>query len=209
MRLRSVALAAAVLAALPTPAEEEVVPPAEDAPADPAPWERPEPPAAASAADQALWRSGVQLSERITLEMERAKRAQWRAWKGRHEARLQERAARPDPAAAELLARFTPALAENWVTVTRPWPVDPTRGCRYKILSFQGVLLSAESRRRATRLAMVREELEDCVERGQRALDVLAASNERLEKALLEAEALLGAEPAPRPAPPAAGPAKP
>lgn len=145
--------------------------------------------------DVALWRTGIELSDTIVTERLAANKMQWQAITSRLTSRLEALAGKEsDPAAAkavELLARFRPILAFNLETLARRWPVDPTRGCRYPVMHFEGILQSPESKRRVTQLLVTREELQDCVDRARPALKVLMASNADLKAAIAEVEAFL------------------
>lgn len=163
--------------------------------------------------DVALWRSGIELSDRIGTERIAANKMQWHAITARLATRLEAIAAsESDPGAAravELLARFRPVLAFNLETLARRWPVDPTRACRYPVMHFEGILQSPESKRRATQLLVTREELQDCVDRAGPALKVLVASNADLKAAIAEVEAFLPKAKPVRPLPPPVIPPKP
>jgi hypothetical protein len=171
-----------------------------------APWDEQKPPPG-SAEDVALWRAGIEVSRSINLERLRANKMQWEHRQRKYDERLAALAreeGRPEgKKAAELLPRYNQAVAFNYVTMTRQWPVDPTRGCRYPVLHFEGVLRSGEHRKKATQLVVTREELQDCLDKARPALKVMADSNEALAGLVAEAEAILPALPVARPSPPA------
>jgi len=177
------------------------------------------PPPPGSPEDQALWRAGGKVSEQIILERTLANKLQWQIRQGRYQERLAALAKQAPPSDSErveaLNRRFGQALAFNYATLTRQWPVDPTRGCRYQVLHLEGVLADLANPRRATQLLIVREELKDCVDRALPALKVMADSNLELRRVAEEVASALpplpaaavapGSTPAPGdPAPPAA-----
>lgn len=145
--------------------------------------------------DVALWKRGGEVSERIYVEVKQANRVQWLARQNRYDERLDALSRKPDAPgakkAAELLARLRPALAFNTHTYERQWPVDPTRGCRYQVLHLEGVLESAEHPRKKSQLLVVREELQDCVDKGEKALRVMADANQALRRIYAEADTIL------------------
>jgi hypothetical protein len=155
--------------------------------------------------DQALWKAGNDLSERIVIERALSSRLQWAGRNLQHAERLEALAKGGEPPvarqAAALLERYRAVQALDWQTATRQWPVDPTRGCRYQVLDLQGVMYAAETPRRPAQLAMMRDRLKECIEKGRPALQVMADLNADLEAAQKAADALLG--PLPAAAPPA------
>jgi hypothetical protein len=157
-----------------------------------------------SPADQKLWSDATEAGRRIIVERYAANKMQWAARQGRHDERVAALAQQADGPGAkraqELSPRLRTALVENYGILTRPWPVDPTRGCGYELLNLEGVMRSAEAPRKASQLRVVREETEECLEKATAAIRVMAASNEKLKAAMAEAEALLGPAPAATPA---------
>lgn len=155
-------------------------------------WTEPPP---GSAEDQALWRAGAKVSDQVTLSRLEANKLQWRARQGRYETRLQDLQRKADDPkaqrAGELLARYREVVVDSYVLLTRQWPVDPTRGCRYQVMHLEGVMGAEDHRRKKSQLGIVREELEDCVERGRPAVEAMAAANGQLQRLLAEADGLL------------------
>ncbi len=199
-------LASLALAAGPTtPATD----PEPATPAPPGQGEEPVQVPPGSPEDQALWRAGQAVAPDIARARVQANKLQWEARRARTLERLEALAgAGQDPAArkaAELLPRYRAALAFNHLTLTRQWPVDPTRGCGYTLMAFESMLYSGDHRRRASQLTLAREDLQDCVARAAPALKVMVDSNRDLEKLTAEAQAVLPppgvARPAPAPAP--------
>ncbi len=94
---------------------------------------------------------------------------------------------------------------ENQSLLMARWPVDPTRGCQYPALNLQGVMEAAETPRKASQLAVVREEATDCVDRARVSIQAMAESNGRLERVLAEADAALPPLPVATPPGPPAG----
>jgi hypothetical protein len=165
-----------------------------------------EPPAGAPE-DQALYRSGTDVTREVTLVRLEARRLQWRARERRYHGRLETlKQAADEPRserAGELLARYREVLPAHYALLMRQWPVDPTRGCSYQVLHLGGVMGSAGPRK-AAQLAIVRSDLEDCVARAKPAVQAMAASNRQVQAILEEAEAFL---PSIAPAAPSRAPA--
>jgi len=205
---------AALLAALslaaagPAPAAD----PTEVTPAPAGEGEEPVQVPPGSAEDQALWRAGQEVAPDIGRVRTRANKLQWEARQARTLERLEALARQEsDPAskrAAELLPRYRAALAHNHQTLTRHWPVDPTRGCGYSVMNFESILYSSDHRRRTSQLAQAREDLQDCVARGAPAVQVMADANRELEKLTAEAGGLLPPAPVARPRPADGAPTK-
>ncbi len=195
--ITALSLAAAGSPAVPTPAAEVAPAPAEG--------EEPAQLPPGSAEDQALWKAGQAVAPDIARVRVKANRMQWEARQARTLDRLEELARQDsDPAAkraAELLPRYRASLAHNYLTLTRHWPVDPTRGCGYPVMNFESILYSSDHRRRATQLTLAREDLQDCVARALPAIQVMADSNRDLERLAAEATALLPPAPVARPRP--------
>jgi len=168
-----------------------------------------EEPPPGSAEDQALWRAGVEASRQVTLVRLRAGSLQWQARRSDAEGRLaalERSGGAGAERARELLARYREAASRHYLALTRRWPVDPTRGCGYQVMHLDGVVRSREHPRKAAQLRVVREELEECVERARSAAEAMAASNAELERLLEEANGVLlpGAPVAPDPGAPGA-----
>lgn len=145
--------------------------------------------------DQALWAEGLDVSQRITGERHRASKLQWEARADRYDERLAELARKAGGSAAaraeELRRRYVAALAHNYETLTRRWPVDPTRGCGYSML----YLASAMRTGKADELAVMRPPVRTCVGKARPAVEVMAASNAELQRLAAEAAALLAPPP--------------
>lgn len=184
-------LSAVALAATPATAPD----PAEVAPAPPGEGEEPAQAPPGTAEDQSLWKAGQAVAPDIGRVRLRANKLQWEARQARTLERLEALAAQEsEPAArkaAELLPRYRAALAHNHLTLTRHWPVDPTRGCGYSVMGFESILYSGDHRRRASQLSQAREDLQDCVGRALPAIQVMAASNQELEKLTAEVTSIL------------------
>jgi len=145
--------------------------------------------------DQALWAEGLDVSQRITGERYLASKLQWEARADRHGERLAELARKSSGSAAaraeELRQRYLAALALNYQTLARRWPVDPTRGCGYSML----YLASAMRTGKADELAVMRPPVRTCVAKARPAVEVMAASNAELQRLAAEAAALLSPPP--------------
>jgi hypothetical protein len=168
--------------------------------------------------DVALWKAGGDVSERVAVSRHRASTLQWRnrrvGIEQGIEALAKDGSAAGSKRAAEILAVLAPALAHNYLTLSRQWPVDPTRGCRYQVMHFESVIRVEASQRKMGQYLVTKDELEECVKKGSAAVAVLDASNADFERILDEAQAFLvsqGKLPAtpartPAPAAPAAKP---
>jgi hypothetical protein len=176
----------------PTPVSATAAPASDDRISwDPA-REWTEPPAG-SPEDRALYRAGLEATEAVTLSRLEARKLQWRAREWSYESRLEalaEAEVAGSKLAAELLARYRDVVPRHYLTLIRQWPVDPTRGCSYQVMHLGGVM-GSDGPRKAKQLAIVREELEECVEKAQRATLVMADLNARMQGLLAEAEGLL------------------
>lgn len=146
-----------------------------------------------SAEDVALYRLANEVSEQILVERSAANKLQWEAIQRRYDARLDAAAKQPEPAAgaSQLLDHFRKALAHNLVTVTRTWPIDPTRGCRYPAMMLDATLRAPASPRRATQLQLVREDVQECLDRVRPALRIMADSNREVRRLFAELDKLL------------------
>jgi len=202
-------LAALSLAAASTPPAADPAA-AEVAPAPPGQGEEPVQVPPGSDEDQALWKAGQAVAPDIGRVRIQANKLQWEARQARTLERLEALARlETDPAskrAADLLPRYRTALAHNHQTLTRQWPVDPTRGCGYPAMNFESILYSSDHRRRASQLTLAREDLQDCVSRAGPAIQVMTDSNRALEQLTAEAAALLPPLPVARPRPGGAAP---
>jgi len=202
---------AALLSSLALSAAPAATPdPAEVAPSPPGEGEEPVQVPPGAAEDQALWKAGLAVAPDIGRVRVQANKLQWEARQARTLDRLEALARQEsDPAsrkAGDLLPRYRAALAHNHLTLTRHWPVDPTRGCGYSVMNFESILYSGDHRRRTSQLTQAREDLQDCVARAVPAIQVMAASNQELEKLTAEVATVLPPPPVarPRPATPAA-----
>lgn len=166
-------------------------------------WEEQKPPPG-SPEDVALWRAGIDVSKAINLARLQANKMQWEHRQRKYDERLVALAkeeGKPEAnKAADLLPRYNAAVAHNYLTMTRQWPVDPTRGCRYPAMHFEGVLQSGEHKKKATQLLVTREELQDCLDRARPALQVMGDSNKELAALMAEADAILPPAPVAKPA---------
>lgn len=169
----------------------------------------PNPVPSGSAADQALWKEAHAVSRGVAAERLRSNEMQWRIRRQGQPARLESLAqkAPPDEAARlrDLHARLRDVWQENQSLLMARWPVDPTRGCQYPALNLQGVMEAAETPRKPSQLAVVREETIDCVDRARASIQAMAESNGRLERVLAEADAALPSLPVATPPSPPAG----
>lgn len=173
----------------PAPAAEPATPAPDALPGDVSGEGKPPP---GSAEDQALWSEALSLTQRITTSRSQATKLQWEARSDRYDDRLGERARQETgPGTARLLELqklYRTALATNYTTLTRRWPVDPTRGCQYPMLH----LASAMRTGKAELLGPSRADARSCVEKARQAVEVMEASNADLERMAGEAARALG-----------------
>jgi len=145
--------------------------------------------------DQALWREAYEINNQILVERGIAVQAQWKAHNGTYVRRLEELAAKGGPTAAEAAA-LRRRLQESWTAtsevLSRQWPVDPTRACRYEMLHLESSMLSKVS----AYLPEARKNLRTCLDKAKLVLGQLVPSSRRLEETMAEADGLLAATPA-------------
>ena len=98
-------------------------------------------------------------------------------------------AARAQELERDVLAEWT----ENVALVGAPWPIDPTRACRYPQFYYESAMALPDGKRRAQRVAETKGELEECLGRADRVLGRLAKSLKALEHEVAEAEQALAA----------------
>lgn len=158
-------------------------------------------PPAGSAGDQSLWQAAYEANNRVTLVRATAARLQQRATAGQYLQRLEalgkgpgDGARRAETLRERLLAEWSRSFE---IVAARQWPVDPTRACRYPMLSFESAMLLAEGPAKAPQLAGARTDLQECLERARLAIDAMARSNDAFQAAIAETEGLLSAPAAP------------
>jgi len=152
------------------------------------------PPPPGPPADVALWRSARAATEAIVVERTRAGNLQARVRTSRYLERLEEAAATAGPKDKEALLALRARLLEAWqrdyAVLTRPWPVDPTRGCGYPSLTFESALQAGAAADPGS-LAQARGALRECTEKAQGAVRPLVEATRVLEAAALEADRAL------------------
>jgi hypothetical protein len=171
----------ATLALLPLVLAAEPAPPAPDPLAEHIGRDFDAPPPGASRKDQALWRAAYDANNAIVVERAAATRLHATLAAGRYEDRLEELSRRDADGARRagpLLKELTDSWTESADLLTRQWPVDPTRACRYPLLHLESALTAKDVPARA--LHALHEELEECVEKAQLPLRALTRSNGRL-----------------------------
>jgi len=145
--------------------------------------------------DQALWSAAHEVTLRITVTRAQANKLQWEARDHRYDERLGELASKAGGPQAgpilELQQRYRAALAENYITLVRRWPVDPTRGCQYPMLH----LASAMRAGTPALLEPSRSDARSCVASARPAAEAMAASSAALERLSAEAARLLAPPP--------------
>lgn len=147
-----------------------------------------------SPADQALWRKGNQVSDRIVGERKVANTILWRHRAANYAERLEALAKKDTPEgrrAKELLPVYTKAVALTASTLQRNWPVDPIRGCRYPNLHLETAMNLPDSPRNRAQLELVRINAQECVEKAETVVNLLAASDQALKAMELEFKTLL------------------
>lgn len=154
-----------------------------------------------SAADQALWQRAYDVDNQLPAARAASTRLQTRAKGYGVETRLRALAEAGSPDAAPLLARLLDRWRANVQVLTAAWPVDPTRVCRYDLLTLEGVMF-AGSGSGAGQLDAARDALRGCLARADVVLARMTRANAELESAIDEAEKALAAGPprAPEPA---------
>jgi len=164
------------------------------------------------AADQSLWRAAYEANNRVALERGTAARLQQRARAGQYQQRLDALVEGNGDAArraAGIRSRFLAEWARSFEIAARPWPVDPTRACRYPMLNFEGAMVMAEGAAKTAQLSGARRDLTECLDRARLATDVMARSNGDFQAVIGEVEEVLSAAsaaPASRDAAPAEQP---
>jgi hypothetical protein len=143
--------------------------------------------------DAALSRSAAEVDEKVQVERGRATRLQARARAEEYDRRLEALEARPETQerARAVRAQLVAAWTASAETLTRQWPIDPTRGCRNESLTFDSALGDADPARRAATLPEARTRLTNCLDRARLVIDAVERSSGQLEKALAAADQLL------------------
>ena len=156
--------------------------------------------------DQARWKAGHEVNQRLAVELSVSSRLQWAGRTRRYVERLEALAGKADAPesarAGELLARYRQVASENGRTATMPWAVDKTRGCQYPLLELQSAMQPGGPARRASVLVAAREGIDDCLAKAQPIARRLGGLNDELRGLQDAAEALL--PPMPAAAPPVA-----
>jgi hypothetical protein len=146
-------------------------------------------------ADQALWKEGYEVNNEILLALAAANEAQWTAHAAAYDRRLGELAGKGGPgssAAGEARQRLLDRWRATNDVVTRQWPVDPTRACRYEQLYLDSAMMSGAPAVPVD-LPEARRNLRQCLDKARLVLTALAAATRGLQESLAEADQLLGA----------------
>ena len=149
--------------------------------------------------DQALWRAAYAANNDVPLVRGTAARLQQRATAGQYQQRLEAlEKGPPDVAgrAAKLEGRLRAEWTRSYEIAARQWPVDPTRACRYPMLSFESAMLLDEGPEKAPQLSGARRDLQECLGKAQLAIGAMGKSNQDFEAVLAEVERFLSASPA-------------
>ena len=156
--------------------------------------------------DQARWKAGHEVNQRLAVELSVSSRLQWTGRTRRYAERLEALAGKADAPesarAGELLARYRQVASENGRTATMQWAVDKTRGCQYPLLELQSAMQPGGPARRASVLFAAREGIDDCLAKARPIATRLGGLNDELRRLQDAAEALL--PPMPAAAPPVA-----
>ena len=127
------------------------------------------------------------LDNNLPLDRNKASRLQRRAKTGGYDERL-DALARQGSRGAERARSLRAKLEGAWTASSNlllsQWPVNPTRVCRYPLLTFEGVMYSDASPRKAPQLDQTRQELRDCVSKAQSVTRALALTSGELEQVL-------------------------
>lgn len=156
-------------------------------------------PPAGTPEDQALWRASYAANNDVTLVRGTAARLQQRATAGQYQQRLEAlEKGPPDVAgrAAKLEGRLRAEWTRSFEIAARQWPVDPTRACRYPMLSFESAMLLDEGPEKAPQLSGARRDLQECLGKAQLAIGAMGKSNQDFEAVLVEVERFLATAPA-------------
>lgn len=147
-----------------------------------------------SPAEQALWRSGLESTRRLHAVRVASTRLQQRLRYTGTEKQLDALARGATPAAAEataLQARLRSAWQHNIQTLTKPWPVDPTRGCMATFVDYELQLYNHNPQGREARLGMLGKELGNCLQRLESIRSEMDGANRAFEQAIADAEKLV------------------
>jgi hypothetical protein len=145
-----------------------------------------------SPADQALWRSGHEVTLAVQIERARATRLQTVLVSLRYPDRLGALAARDGEAGAKgaaLQRRLGEAHATQFQVLSARWPVDTYRVCGYPTMEFGSMLLYGKSS--PDELAKHRAMLVGCVDQARASLALMKEGNDGLEAAMKEVDAAL------------------
>ncbi|MFO0583739.1 MAG: hypothetical protein U0229_15825 [Anaeromyxobacter sp.] len=164
-----------------------------------APRDLEEPPAAASAQEQAVWRRAYDTDNRIITVRTSATSLQLRAKLALEELdRLAKAGRLPAAEARHLRHELEEAWTANAALMRTQWPVDPTRACRQDHLLYDSALQDAPGPRRTYDVGAARASLEECLGRADRVLAKATAANRELEEEVTAAEKAIAAASRPK-----------
>jgi hypothetical protein len=156
-----------------------------------------------SAADLALWRAGRQVTFDAHESKTEAGRLQHLVRGQRLVDRLGEAAKGRSPEEADRLTALQKKVNalwhENYVVMSRRWPVSATRGCEYQRVGFESALRAAADGAKRNDLKSARNDLQTCIDRLGVPVEAMRRSNITLAAAVAEAEQALAAVQPPRP----------
>jgi hypothetical protein len=158
--------------------------------------------------DQALWRSGFEVTQAVHLERARATRLQTVLLNLRYDDRLKTLEGRGGDAAkraAALQRGLSDAHAVQFSVLTARWPVDTYRVCSYPAMEFGSMSAGNPT---PDEVAKHRAMLTGCVEQAQASVKLLKQGNDGLEGAMKAAEEALGQAGLGPPTGPGAAPAR-
>lgn len=197
LAILGVALAGSAAAEAPAPGKAPPIkaPPAEEAP-PPAvdgvlPGQDLDHPPRGTPEDQALWRSGHEVTNLVHVERARATRLQTLLVKLKYTERLKTLEAKGGEAATRSVALqrgLSDAHASQFSVLTARWPVDTYRVCSYPAMEFGSMSAGTPD---PAELAKHRAMLVGCVEQAQASVKLLRQGNDGLEAAMKAADEAL------------------
>jgi hypothetical protein len=143
--------------------------------------------------DQALWRSGHEVTNQVHIERARATRLQTLLVKLKYTERLKLLEAKGGDAAkrsAALQKGLSDAHASQFTVLTARWPVDTYRVCSYPAMEFGSM---SAGNPEPSELAKHRAMLVGCVEQAEASVKLLKQGNDGLAAAMKAADEALKA----------------
>lgn len=141
--------------------------------------------------DQALWRSGFEVTNQVHVERARATRLQALLVSLRYTERLAALAAKGGDAAKQARGAqkgLSDAHATQFSVLTARWPVDTYRVCSYPAMEFGSMSAGTPT---PEEVAKHRAMLTGCVDQAQASLKLMKQGNDALEAAMKVADRAL------------------